>query len=409
MTKKRRTFLAPSILVVSLYLLSVVLSIPETLINSENYGSYNLLSNEYFFSSIAFIIILLVYLLPIIVFREDKIKFIELPNSWAFELFTFTVLFLSLFSIIYFIPTTIAALTLEDIGAARQALGAGDDFQLVSNTIYNTIAGTTASFYQMPILLSFISFAKGNRKWISYALLISSMSYIFYVFSSIGRDGVVFWIFSFLGIWLFFRNFISERQNKNMRKILIYSTAIGGMGFIIITLGRFSDAPLKSILSYLGSPFPNFCIAYNLDLPVANGLSFPLFRALFGLPEEVNTWQLNMALMQGGTVGYIFGTFLKTLLFSLGKYGTFFLGIAISMLFVPYFRRGNIHKLTFSKLLIYLLFFQIFSQGVFYFRQYNRVGNLVIIVYFIFAFLFHIYAKSSARQKIFSKKIINKC
>ncbi|WP_347841429.1 O-antigen polymerase [uncultured Draconibacterium sp.] len=394
----RGSFFTPSVMVVSLYFFSVVASIFEISLNQEQYKNYSFYGTEYFISSISFLGLLLIFLWPLVSFREDRIEKITIPKGFIFHSFSITLLLLSLFSLIYFIPIAFIALTLDNIGEVRQSIGTGH-FQLVNDNIFNTVAGTTASFYQIPMAIALINFARGKHNFFSYALLLSSTSYIFFIFSAVGRDGIVFWLFSFLGLWSLFRTFIPTKINHNFKRILILISIVGLSALLLITFSRFRDAPFKSILSYFGQSFPNFCIAYNIDLPVATGKAFPLFRSIIGLPETVNDSDLINKLNQEGTVSYIFGTFLKTFVFSFGKFGTWMIGIIISILFVPYFKsRAKI--LSFSKLLVYLLFFQILSQGVFYFRQYNRVGNLLIIVYIILAVLFYLLSRISGSIKI---------
>ena len=86
---------------------------------------------------------------------------------------------------------------------------------------------------------------------------------------------------------------------------------------MLITFSRFENEVFESIISYLGQGFPNFCLAYEADAPISQGNAFPLFRTMLGLSETVNMDMQIYALEQGGTLSYVFGTFLKSFLLSL--------------------------------------------------------------------------------------------
>ena len=48
----------------------------------------------------------------------------------------------------------------------------------------------------------------------------------------------------------------------------------------------------------------------------------------------------------------------------------------------------------FSSVFIYILYFEVYSQGVFYFRQYTRGGNLFILLCFLMALIFNVLQNS---------------
>lgn len=374
--RKKRSILLPSVFVLGLYFISVLLSYPHVIVNEELLS----LDPKYFEASIVFLSLLLLYLLPFTNIREDKVKSIVLPNTKTLYVFSIGIVCLSLFSIIYFTPVVINVFSVENLSDARIAMTQGDLF--VKETIWNTIASVSASLYTIALILFFIYRAKGTNKKMSILLLVSSFSYVFNVFAYVGRDGVVFWIFSFIGTYWLFRNYISSKDKKTIRKFFNIFLIIAIPLFMAITFDRFSDNPLAGIISYMGQSFPNFTLAYHADYPVSGGNSFPLFKEILGLPmTESYSGEF------GGTVTWVFGTFLKSFLLNFDIIGTIILGLGMGLILKLTFRK-NSSVFYFHQLFIYFLYFQIFSQGVFYFKQYGRGGNLFIVLSFLFYFIF---------------------
>lgn len=374
--RKKKSLIYPSTFLLLIYVVSVALAYPHVIINNETLS----LKPEYFQASMFFLLLIFVYFLPFLLFREDGIKKIVLPNAKLLYNFSIIIVVLSLFSVIYFLPVVINVFQMGDLNFARNNMVEGNAY--VSETIFNTIASVSASLYTIAMILFFIYKALGTNKILSNLLLISSTSYVFNVFAYVGRDGVVFWIFSFLGVYGLFKNFLPKNDIKKIKKIILYFTIITVPFFLAITFDRFAENPFAGILSYIGQPFPNFCLFYNIDRPITYGYSFPLFREILGLKIiESEMW------MEGGTVSWVFGTFLKTLLSNFGRFGTLFIGIILGLIFLLIFKIKS-KTLYFHQLFVYYLYFMVFIQGVFYFRQYSRGDNLFIILSFALYFLF---------------------
>jgi oligosaccharide repeat unit polymerase len=392
---KKQSWVAPSSVVIMLYFLSVLLSYPYMLFS----GTEDILSMRFFISSIVFCVLLFLFLSPFLSFREDLINKIVLPNSRFLYVFSIIVCGVSLFSLIYFIPSSIIAIRTPDIQAARYALLEGDT--LVSHSIFNTIAGTAASFYQIPIVLFFI-YQILERHWLlKVMLLVSSFSYTFFVLSYYGRDGILFFILSFIGLFGFFKPFLTVVFRKKIWFFFIFLVIGGLVPFLILTFSRFGDQSFRAIISYMGQGFPNFCLMYNAKAPITYGNVFPLFRDLLGLPEVVDSSIQKDVLESSGTFTWVFGTFLKSFVLCFGVFGTFILGFIFQFIFKHTVSKKIIF--SFANLLIYFLYFQIFFQGVFYYRQYDRVGNLLIIVSFLLYFVFNLKIKLGRKNIVICK------
>ncbi len=374
--RKKGSLLLPSVFVLGLYFISVLLSYPHAVVNDELLS----LDPKYFEASIVFLLLLLLYLVPFTNIREDKVKSIVLPNAKTLYIFSVALICLSLFSIAFFTPVVINVFSVENLREARNLMLQEGSYVDVS--IWNTIASVSASLYTIVLFLFFIYRAKGTNKKLSILLLISSLSYVFNIFAYVGRDGVVFWIFSFIGTYGLFRNFIPLKDRKSIRKYFILFLMIAIPLFMAITFDRFSDNPFAGMLSYMGQSFPNFCLAFHSDYPVSGGNAFPLFKEILGLPiTESYSGEF------GGTVTWVFGTFLKSFLLNFDIIGTIILGLAMGLILKLIFKNKS-SVFYFHQLFIYFLYFQIYSQGVFYFRQYHRGGNLFIILSFLIYFYF---------------------
>lgn len=360
----------------AIYLLVIVSSVPYMLICDEKLA----MEPRYFDEAIYFLLLLLLFLSPIYWYKENKIEKIVLPNYKILQFFSYLIIFLSFFSILFF-SSSVNKVFSMDLGDARNQLYGGDIYVEVG--FANTIASVSASMYIFAIMLFFIFLIIGNKKKMCVLLFLSSFSYIFNSLAYAGRDGVVFWIFSYLYIYLFFKDFISYKIRKKINRYFIITVLLLMIPFVMISMGRFSDMIGEYILSYIGQSFPNFCLYLGIeDYPTSPGGIFPLFRKLIGLPElESISWS------EGGTVSWVFGTFLKSFISSLYLWGTILIGLIICGFFYVYFHNTK-HIFKFHKIFIYLLYFQILSQGVFYFRHYTRGGNLFIIICLLFALLF---------------------
>jgi len=363
----------------------VLLSYPHVIINNVKLS----LESQYFNASIVFILLLFLYLGPFVNIREDKIKAIVLPNPKIIYIFSIVIVSLSLISIIYFTPIVISVFSMSNLNIARLQVTEGVGF--IEESFLNTVASVSASFFTIALFLFFIYRIKGTNKTLSFLLLISSFSYVLNVFAYVGRDGVVFWIFSFIANYGLFRNFLSEKDNKKIKRILFIFLLLAIPLFMAITFDRFSENPFSGILSYMGQSFPNFCLSFNADYPVSNGASFPLFREILGLPIVKSE-----NIEYGGTNTWSFGTFLKSFIENFDLYGTLILGVCLGLIVLFGFKNTT-KKFYFHQLFLYFLFFQVYSQGVFYFRQYTRGGNLFILSSFLFYFIFLLLEKNSKK------------
>jgi len=76
---------------------------------------------------------------------------------------------------------------------------------------------------------SFINLIPINGKrnvYKAYLMLISSLSFVVYVLAYAGRDGVVFWLMSYVFCFLLFRKFLIKSDLKKMKRVSAFVFAI---------------------------------------------------------------------------------------------------------------------------------------------------------------------------------------
>lgn len=349
-------------------------------------------------------IILIILLIPFCVIDDNIIETLILPSDkWLKP----TILILtigSLFSALFYIPSAIKALSVgvNEISYIRDLIIATGENPFIRRSIFNTIASIFSTFYMIQIVFFFITIIKERKlNWKSYVILFSSTSYIFLVLSFMGRDCFVFWLLSFLFLYVFFSKFIGNSERRKIKKIFILMMSICIFIFIIITIGRFlssSDSDfIYPFLDYMGQGPLFFPDIYNVGL-IHNGGS-----GIFSLiikNVDMNTINNNeVVFYMYGIRSNVFRTIVGSLYLNFGEYGTIIFSLVISV-FVMLYAPRNKHNWDFSFIIIYVLYVMIMYQGVFYFKLYDNASNLYIILSFLMALIF----KRIPKQKIVIKK-----
>lgn len=383
--KQKKNRLSISVVVVTIYCISIALSYAYINIYQLQNIAYQI---RFIPFACLFCFISLLFFYPFLQFNEKTKDRILLPNQLVLDVFSYLVIFLSLISIIYFVPIDIKVLTMSNLNDARlEATGNGTN-PFIKIGLVNTIASCSSSLYNIALILSFIYLSQHKNK-ISYILLLSSSSYIFNVLAYCGRDGVVFWLFSFIGTYILFKDYLLSRQKRVLIKISKIIMAVFIPIFLLISKDRFEGNVINSLISYAGQSYVNFCLCLDVDYPISASVSFPLIKEIFGLPiANSDNWII------GNTVSWVFGTFIKSFVLNVGIVGTIFVGILCAVIITRMLHVKR-HTLRFNELFILYMYFMVISQGVFYFRQCSRGGNLFILISFMLYFLFIPLCKNS--------------
>lgn len=386
---KRKGWLTPSSWIYFIYVLCMICAIPSLNIM----GYKEPFMDKYWGPTILYIALLFLYIYPFKVFDENKSDKMVLPSKQILDLFSTFIIILSFFSLIFFIPSVNLIFAMSDLGQARNDLYGGELYIEVG--LSNTIATVSASLYVFAIILFFIYLVLGNSKKRCILLLVSSLSEVIHVLAYVGRDGVVFWIFSFVFAFLTFRPYLDDIQIKKIKKYGIIGGALLMIPFLLISISRFSDSSAydstsSSLFGYMGMGPINGILYLGLDNPPCYyGIDFPLyFEITHTKPPVVISFN-----SIGDWKSWNFSTFVAAFYSDFGLWGMIFVGLVLFILFVSLVcKRKTLH---FSSLIIYTLYFQVFSQGVFYFRHYTRGGNLFIVLCFIMYIAFNALEGSS--------------
>lgn len=338
------------------------------------------------FTSIVFhLLVILLFLLPIINYakREQTRKLILMKYS-AFKVLAYFCIVLQLYSIAYFIPYDIKIFFSGDLGALRSALTNGEVDSFTGGGILRTIAGVASYYYCISILLFFYSIAfLEEKKSFNILLLVSSLSRVFQSFSYVGRDGIIFWIFSFVFSFYIFKPYISDDVLKKIKSLFV---VFGGFALLLLTaisMSRFSGTDkgvINWLIDYLGQPLNNFGQLFDkFHEYTGNRSLWPWFYGETGA-RGVDAVTSTMDFFK--TYGFnsnIFFTYVGSFYKAYGPIVTLMLSIVFSLIFS--FKLSK-HKIGMAEIILLMFTGQIVWNCYFYYMFANRVGNLFVISLF---------------------------
>lgn len=377
---------SPSSFLFGIYLLSAICSIP-TLYYGDFVEPYQ---SDYWSAIIKFSLLVLLFLAPFLIFNERKIKRMVLPSRAFLDFFSVVIIVLSFYAILYYAGTARSVLSSADIAAYRKMVASGEEYS--GGGIINTIASVSSSLYVFALLLFFIYVAIEGMRTRAVLLFISSFSEMFHIFTFAGRDGVVFWLFSFVFLWLMFSTYLQHVLNSKLKKILITASLLMAIPFMMITMSRFEDSSngtAYSLVSYMGQSFVIGPLYFGLDNPPVQNSGFVLINEIFHLKSEGSIGLTEI----GDWKSWTFGTLVVSLHQKLnGDWGLISFELAALVLFLVVMGRKK-YSLRLNHIIIYILYFQVLSQGVFYFRHFTRGGNLFILICLLGALFLDIFGK----------------
>lgn len=380
--KRKGSWLIPSNFILGLYSLCAFLGMPAITI----WDLKQALGSEYWIPLVVFSFCTFLYIYPFMSFNEERIKTIILPPRRILDLFSDVIILLSLYSIIYYVPTVSNIFQLENLAAARTDVELGEVFQKPG--LLNTIATVSASLNIFAIVLFFIYSAIGNCKKRLVLLLISSFSEPIQVLTFVGRDGVVFWIFASLFCYLLFRPYLTEETNARYKKYFIVAVIIILIPFLLISVSRFGESEyglLGGVVSYLGQGFICGPLLFGIDnLKIKNGLIFPLFFELTGITPPPDPGRMQV----GDWCSWYFSTSIGSFYLNVGAIGLAIILIVHIFYFQIRVANKRVSYFPFYAMIVYLLYFRLVAEGVFYFREYTRGGNLFIVLLLFASFFF---------------------
>ena len=346
-------------------------------------------------------------------YRDQKLCSIKIENAFLSRVFENTLLVGGFLSIYFFLPHAVRALS-GNIDVNRKELYLQQEI-LGSFGIVNSIFSYISNMFIIAIVYSFMNMIprNGNRNVIkAILLLLSSFSYVVYIFAYVGRDGTVYWIMSFIFCLLLFKDFLSKDDLRRLKRVLIYSLPVIVAPFMMISISRFSESKegvFYNMLHYAGMQIKTFNDHYTIDPPIQYGRgSFPVFidfieKVGFTVKESPEKKERINYYLDYGVEPWKFSTFIGSFMSNFGKIGTLIFLFVMSLLtrkIIKKIRKTGIFY--FSNLLLFILLYQVVYWGVFYFRMLST--NYYILAVILLSIMFKV-GSSRNLLKVYLKKV----
>jgi len=239
------------------------------------------------------------------------------------------------------------------------------------------------SIYYINIILFFLSIIQYDDNRMSFLLFVGSFSNVFYVLCFFGRDGIVYWLFNFIVLFTAFSGNIQKDKKSQLLKLSIVVISIILFMFVLITYFRFSanttngfQNMLTGVLSYFSQQLGNFSDAYKYDIRTGSLIpQIERFLQQLGFPK----WHNDQYYGDIANLQYesnVFGTFIKSFYFIIGKTNTIMLSI------IAFFTISAIclSSKSIGSFMIAYTIYQIPLCGLFYYRQSVSYFDLSYVV-----------------------------
>lgn len=387
---KKKGFTASTFLI-SIYTLSFLCSV---LLIVLEFQQKNPKIDNYFFGYLFLTVSLWLYLYPFIEINDSNFEYLRIPSKKILKFVSVVISVCSIYSIFFYLPVAykMIAIDIADIANIRAMVTSGNH-PFIEPSIKNGLAKLFAFLYNIQLTLFFINLVIDKRiRFFSWVILFSSLSYPIFVLAFMGREGIVFWIFSFVFSFLLFRKYLHDGILKTLKKItfVIFSSFL--FFFLIISIGRFlfanEDAMqlFESLLSYMGQGSINFAEYYYIPNMISDGgqsLFFPLIKNVdLNYKDQVDSLLYNYDI-----VPWIFKTFISSIYTSIGSLFLLIFGLILLFVYKYSFKEKKKGVLSFPFVLVYTVFFTVYSQGVFYLTYYHNIAHLSVLLIFLLALL----------------------
>ena len=232
-----------------------------------------------------------------------------------------------------------------------------------------------------------------------YLLYLSSFSYFVYVIAYVGRDGSIYWIMSFLYVYVFFRPYLKLKEIFTTRVAILFALPVLFMPFIFITNARFEKTNIGafgSIVIYGGGQIHNFNDQFEVEKPFRGGrYNFPVIYRILEYTTIIDKSNFSREddfkyYIDKQVQPWTFATFIGSLVKDFGNVGTLLFIIMFCLIFRVII--SNIidnNTIYYSQFILFTLFYQFIYWGVFYNRMYAM--NLYIIIMVILFIIFKLY------------------
>ena len=383
--------------VFSLYLLSMILGAIIYFVYPNEVAVFNPSILAMIYLSLA----LVIYFFPLFYFQDKKSYKLDIINITLFKFLSLFFLIGSLYSIVIFIPKVLDAFS-GGVGNSRLMLNSGE-LVVLGGSFFETIAVGFSAFFSFVqiiglIVISFRIFGKKSN-FIGALILISSTSYIFNGIAYAGRDGIVFWFFSFLFNYTMLNSWFGMKISKSLSKMIWFILILFLSVFLYITFSRFSSGVVFSIINYFSQQITNFNDLFILNPPVYHGsLNFFQLKGYL-LPNMLEPGDLNYYYLSNNVYPWIFSFFVGSFVADFGKSVTLLIFFLFSLfMFLALIKKTKTsgRSINIYHILLFNFYGQVGYMGVFYFKH-SALNNYVLALFILsfFLYLFKILTKRS--------------
>ena len=383
---KKKGFTSSTFLI-SIYTLSFLCSVLLIILE---FQQKNPKIDNYFGGYLFLTVSLWLYLYPFIEINDSNFEYLRIPSKKIIKCISVILSVCSIYSIVFYLPVAykMIAVDIADIANVRSMVTTGNH-PFIEPSIKNGLAKLFAFLYNLQLTLFFINLIIDRKiRFFSWVILFSSLSYPVFVLAFMGRDGIVFWIFSFIFSFLLFRKYLHGGILKTLKKITVVIFSFFLFFFLIISVGRFlvanEDAMqlFESLLSYIGQGPINFAEYYYIPNMISDG-GQSLFLPLVKDVDLNYKNQIDSLLYNYDIVPWIFKTFISSIYTSIGSLFLLIFGLILLFVYKYSFKEKKKGVLSFPFVLVYTVFFTVYSQGVFYLTYYHNIAHLTVLLIFL--------------------------
>jgi oligosaccharide repeat unit polymerase len=319
--------------------------------------------------------------------RGNVIPIINLKLFNGIVYFFIVIYLLFLF---FFVGEIIGRITDPDIATLRiLAATEGDDLgfsrysgtaRIIARLVF--IFASAGMFLQVLYFYS-VAFLNKSVKYNSLILFCSTAPILIGILS-LDRSKMVYWVMSFIAVYVFFSKVLDVKKKVNIRRVFFYFSCIFAIYLTTITVARYGDydsGATDSLIIYAGQSFNNFCLFYDqLSIP---GISLeevlPVLNSIISSPNEISRADL-YTLRNIDT--NVFASFSGLLIREIGLLGSILYSliyfIVVTLIFKR-IRKYNITNIFLVVILVYIPYLGVF--GLFYSgpdRVYSAWGVLIL-------------------------------
>lgn len=329
-------------------------------------------------------IVSIIFFIPILKFRSDKIKSITRLNRNKYYTLSIVSVIFSTISFFIYLPK-LPSLDLNSMANTYASVNTAE-FIITKNSILGLILTICRSFEDITLILFFYTITYHSEKRILVVgLLFSSIIPILAAVIGSQRNYLVFYLLNFTFLTIIFYKLFSPNTKKTFRQIFIVLTIFISCFFLMVTYARFSEDSNATVLffinSYLSQGFLNFS-TYMWDTSgyTYGDTCFPIFRRLLGFDysESLSIYIEKWSNKISDVPHHLFYTFIGDLLKDFGAKATFILSIVFAYFGSKLTKIQN--QASIHKILLILIIFEICGTGIFYFINRSFYGNYKILM-----------------------------